>query len=179
MKRPLSPSVASIAMPVASHFPFGSVNASVAIVSPLAMPGRSACFWSSVPTLRIALAASTTDEKYGRAQQHPAHLLEHDAELDEREALAAVLLGDGEPLQTELVAHLLPHRRVVALGGLHQPPDLGLGRLGLEELTHGVAQLLLLLGEGEVHSVSPVGFGSWRAHRRYLTDRSGRQRCPD
>ena len=35
-------SVASIVMPAASHLPFGSVNASVAIVSPLAMPGSSA-----------------------------------------------------------------------------------------------------------------------------------------
>ena len=39
-----------------------------------------------------------------RAQEHAAHLLEHDAELDEREALAAVLLGDVEALEPELVA---------------------------------------------------------------------------
>ena len=58
-------SVASIVMPVTSHFPFGSVNASVAIVSPLAMPGSSASFCASVPAFRIAFAASTTDEKYG------------------------------------------------------------------------------------------------------------------
>ncbi len=56
---------ASSVMPSASHFPFGSVNARVAIVSPLAMPGSSAAFSSSLPAFRIALAASTTVEKYG------------------------------------------------------------------------------------------------------------------
>ena len=52
-------------IPLASHFPDGSVKASVAIVSPAAMPGRSACFCSSVPALRMALAARQTDEKNG------------------------------------------------------------------------------------------------------------------
>ena len=45
--------------------PFGSVKASVAMVSPLAMPGSRDFFWSSVPAFRIASAASTTVEKYG------------------------------------------------------------------------------------------------------------------
>ena len=162
VKRPPSPSVASIVMPVTSHFPFGSVNASVAIVSPLAMPGRSSCFWSSVPDVEDRVRREHDRRVVRRAQQHPAHLLEHDAELDEREALAAELLGDRERLQPELLAHLLPHRRVVALGGLHEPPDLGLRRLGLEELPHRAPQFFLLLGEGEVHCLSPVicGFGS-------------------
>ena len=52
-------------MPLASHFPDGSVKASVAIVSPAAIPGRSACFCSSVPALRMALAARHTVEKNG------------------------------------------------------------------------------------------------------------------
>ena len=59
-----------------------------------------------------------------RAQQHAAHLLEHDAELDEREALAAVLLGDVQALEPELLGHLRPDRGVVALGGLHEPAHL-------------------------------------------------------
>ena len=87
----------------------------------------------------------------GRAEQHPTHLLHHDAELHEREALAAELLGDVKALEAELVGHLAPHRGVVALGGLHEPAHLGGGRLRLEEATDGVAQLLLLVGEGEVH----------------------------
>ena len=52
-------------MPDASHRPFGSVNASAAIVSPDAMPGSSSPCWASVPAFMIASAASTTVEKYG------------------------------------------------------------------------------------------------------------------
>ena len=126
------------------------------------MPGSSAAFCSSVPTFRIAFGGEHDRREVRRAQQDAAHLLEHDAELDEREALAAVLLGDRERLEAELLAHLLPDRGVVALGGLHQPADLGLRRLGLEELPHRAPQFFLLLGEGEVHCLSPVicGFGS-------------------
>jgi hypothetical protein len=62
-RKPLSPGVASMVMPPASHFPAGSVKARVAIVSPEAMPGRRADFCSSVPALRMALAARHTDEK--------------------------------------------------------------------------------------------------------------------
>ncbi len=36
--------VAGVVMPASSHLPDGSVNASVAIVSPDAMPGRSSFF---------------------------------------------------------------------------------------------------------------------------------------
>src|SRR4029079_19634021 len=94
-----------------------------------------------------------------RAEQDPAHLLEHDAELDEGEALAAVLLGDVEALEAELVRNLRPHRGVVALGGLHEPAHLGRGRLRLHELADGVAQLLLLFREGEVHRGSSLWSG--------------------
>ena len=155
-------SVASSVMPAASHLPVGSVNASVAIVSPLAMPGSSADFSSSVPAFRIALAASTAGE-VGGAQQDAAHLLEHDAELDEGEALAAVLLGDGETLEPELLAHLLPDRGVVALGRLHEAAHFRLGRLGLEELPHRAPQLFLLLGKSEVHECSPGSERPFRA----------------
>ena len=125
------------------------------MVSPDAMPGSSSPCCSGVPAFMIASAASTTVEKYGAHEQHAAHLLEHDAELDEREALAAVLLGDVEALEAELVGHLAPHRGVVALGGLHETPHLGRRRLRLEEATDGVAQLVLLVGEGEVHDWGP------------------------
>ena len=56
-----------------------------------------------------------------------------------------------EALQAELFGHLVPHGGVVALVGLHQATDLGLGRLALEELADDAAELFLLLGEGEVH----------------------------
>ena len=90
----------------------------------------------------------------GSAQQRPTHLLEHDAELHPREALAAVGLGDVQALEPQLVGHLRPDRGVVALGRLHQPPHLGLGALGLQELPHGVTQLVLLFGKSEVHGDS-------------------------
>jgi hypothetical protein len=91
----------------------------------------------------------------GGAQQGPAHLLEDDRQLDVRVPLAAVLLGDGQGLQSQLVRHLRPDCRVVAVRGVHQPPDLGLGRLRLEELPGDPAQLFLLFGEGEVHGPAP------------------------
>ena len=138
-------------MPDASHFPFGSVNASVAIVSPLAMPGSSAFFWSSVPAFRIASAASTTVEKYGAhssARPISSSTMPSSTHVNPWPPYSS---GIAQALEPELVGHLRPHRGVVALGGLHQAPDLGLGALGLEELPHGVAQLVLLFGKGEVH----------------------------
>jgi hypothetical protein len=56
---------ASIVMPDASHRPFGSVNASAAMVSPAAMPGSSSPCWASLPAFMMALAANATVEKYG------------------------------------------------------------------------------------------------------------------
>ena len=90
-----------------------------------------------------------------RAEQHASHLLEHDAELDEAEPLPAVGLRDVEALQPELLGHLGPDGGVVAVGRLHEAPDLGLGALGLQELADGVPQLVLLVREREVHAVLP------------------------
>src|SRR5690606_24730608 len=99
----------------------------------------------------------------GGAQQGPAHLLEDDGELHEAEALAAVLLGDDQALEAELVGHLAPDGRVVALLGVHEAAHLGLGRLALEELPGDAAQLFLLFGEGEVHGSPQVSVGRPRA----------------
>src|SRR4029077_18965007 len=66
-------------------------------------------------------------------------------------ARATEILGDDEALEAELLAHLLPDGGVVAVFGLHQAPDLGLGRLLVEEGADGLAELFLLLAEGEVH----------------------------
>ena len=56
-------SVAVASMPDSSHLPLASVKASVAMVSPEAMPGRSAALAASSPECITALAASTTVEK--------------------------------------------------------------------------------------------------------------------
>jgi len=48
-----------------SHPPASSVRATVAMVSPDAMPGRYRSWSSSDPTFMSALAASATVEKYG------------------------------------------------------------------------------------------------------------------
>src|SRR5207248_2384203 len=96
-----------------------------------------------------------------RAQEGAAHLLEDDDELDIGEARAAVLLGDGQALEPELLGHLAPYGRVEALLGLHQPADLRRRRLVLEEAADGAPELLLLFAEGEVHTRVPsVGRGS-------------------
>jgi len=56
---------AASSMPPKSHRPLSSVMASVAIVSPRAMPGRYAFFDSSSPDVKSALAANATEEKNG------------------------------------------------------------------------------------------------------------------
>ena len=57
--------VAVASMPASSHLPFGSVKASVAIVSPDAMPGRCSFLAASSPAWSRVVVASTADEKYG------------------------------------------------------------------------------------------------------------------
>ena len=52
-------------MPLSSHLPLGSVKASVAIVSPEAMPGRCSFLAASSPAWSSVLVASTAEEKYG------------------------------------------------------------------------------------------------------------------
>ncbi|CAB4853111.1 unannotated protein [freshwater metagenome] len=86
------------------------------------------------------------------AQQRAAHLFQHDAELDVRVAGAAVLLGDRETLQAELLASLAPHGSVETVVGLHLLADGGLGALGLEERADGLTQFFLFFGEGKVHA---------------------------
>ena len=147
--------LAVASMPEASHLPFASANASVAIVSPDAMPGRSARCAASSPASSKALTASTTVEKYGRAQQRPAHLLEHDAELDVAEPLPSERLGDDEALEAQLLGHRGPHRGIEAAPRLHLLANGRLGGVGLDEAPDHPAELFLLLGEGE-----------GRAHRR-------------
>ncbi len=49
------------------------------------------------------------------ADQSAAHLFEDDAELDERKALAAILLWDLDSCEAELLSHLVPDSLVVAV----------------------------------------------------------------
>ena len=63
--------VAVMAMPSASLRPSSSEKASVAVVSPEAIAGSSALFCSSVPALRMALAASTVDRKGAHRSPRP------------------------------------------------------------------------------------------------------------
>ena len=86
--------------------PMSSVRASVAMVSPEAMPGRRSFLAPSSPEVSRALAASATVEKYGAHSRARAHLLEHHDQLDVGEAGPAELLGDGQALQAELLGHL-------------------------------------------------------------------------
>src|SRR5437763_873367 len=104
-----------------------------------------------------------------RAQPDAPPPLEHDAELDEREALTAVGFGDVQALEPELLRHLLPHRLVVALGRLHEASYLRRRRLRLHESADGLAELLLLLREREVH-VSPSGSRLTREPEHPLAD---------
>ena len=107
---------------------------------------------ASSPLWMSVLAASTTVEKNGCAQQGAAHLLEHDAELDVGEPRAAVLLRHVESLEAHLLGHLRPDGGVIAVLGLHLLAHGRLGALGVEERAYGAAQLVLFLGEGEVHA---------------------------
>ena len=83
-----------MAMPAASVRPFSSGKARVAVIVPSAMAGQQ--------RLLLLLGAGIQDRggrQHGgreerRAQQVAAHLLQHDAELAEAEALAAIGLGD-------------------------------------------------------------------------------------
>ena len=101
-----------------------------------------------------------------RAQQRPPHLLEHDAQLDVAEPGPAELLGDVHALQAHLLGHLRPHGAVEAVLGLHLLAHRGFRALGVEERAHGPAQLVLLLGEGEVHGGNRAGGIGPRATRR-------------
>ena len=66
-------------------------------------------------------------------QQRATHLFHDHDELDVTKALAAVLFGNDEALQAELLGHLAPDRFVVALLGSHLLTHGLLGGLVLKE----------------------------------------------
>src|SRR4030095_6680159 len=113
---------------------------------------------------RLALAADAADRlgrehrarEERRRQERAPHLLEHDAELEEAEALAADGLGQVDALEPQLRRHLLPEGGVVARGKREHAAQLGRRRLLLEEAPQHGAELLLLVAEGEVQTRSFV-----------------------
>ena len=102
------------------------------------------------------------------AQQHPAHLLQDDAQLDEAEPGTAVGFGYRQAVQAELAGHLRPDRGVVAEIGGHQPADVRLGRGTLEKAPDGIAQFFLVLVEVEVHRRVPLRYHQWATSNRLI-----------
>ena len=70
-------------MPLSSHLPLGSVKASVAIVSPEAMPGQVLLLGGVVAGVEQRAGGEHGGGEVRGAQQGAAHLLEHDGELHE------------------------------------------------------------------------------------------------
>jgi hypothetical protein len=85
--------------------------------------------------------------------ERPAQFLQDDGLLHEREAGAAVLLGDRDADQAELRARLPPHRVVVAALGLHQLPNRRQRRLLDQEPPNRRAQFPLLGALRQPHVV--------------------------
>ena len=113
--------------------------------------GEVRCLRLVVATGQQRVGGQRHRREVRRAQQRCAHLLEDHDQLDVGEAGAAELLWDDECLEAKLLGHLRPHRRVVAVLGGHEGPDLGLRRLLGQEAVDHPAELVLLLVEGEVH----------------------------
>src|ERR1019366_8943536 len=86
-----------------------------------------------------------------RTEERRAHLFKDHVELDRPITLAAVLFGDAEALQGELVRHQFPDVGIVALFGRHQTTYLGLGLLLFQEALDHLAELFLLLAAAKVH----------------------------
>ena len=144
-------SVASTVMPDSSHRPFSSVNARVAIVSPEAIARQQRGLSLAVTAVDERVGGEHHRGEVGGAQQGAAHLLEHDDQLYVAEALSAVLLRDDQALEPELVRHLVPDLGVVARLGGHLLAHRRLRGLVVEEAADELAELLLLVAEGEVH----------------------------
>ena len=94
----------------------------------------------------------------GRAQQGATHLLHDDAQLDHAKPRAAVVLRDVDPGQRELFAELAPGLGIVPLGGVHETPDLGRGRLFVQKAPNRRAELFLLISERELDTAGVFEF---------------------
>ena len=111
----------------------------------------------------IASAASTTVEKYGaHSSTRPisSSTMPSSTNVNPWPPYSSGMWRLCSPSSCAICA---PHRGVVALGGLHEAAHLGRRRLRLQEAAHGVAQLVLLFGEGEVHG---SGSCAWSGRSR-------------
>ena len=99
-----------------------------------------------------------------RGRHRVAQLLEQHRQLDGAEALAAVLLGDRDAGPAELAQ--LPPQRVVVGAAPRRPRARARTASGREQLARGRLDLVLVLGEVEVHAAHPPAAGRARARRR-------------
>ena len=88
--------------------------------------------------------------KEGSAGQSTPHFLHGDQQLDVGVARAAVLLGDDQSRESELLGHLAPGVGVPSSVGRHLLAHDGLAGLVGEERAYCGAQLVVLIGELEV-----------------------------
>src|SRR4030095_10518638 len=95
--------------------------------------------------------------------QRAAHLLEHDGELDGAEPLPAELLRNDQALQTQLLGHAGPDRRIEAALALHLVANGRLRGMRLDEPPDHVAERFLLLGEREDRARRHLGSPSVRS----------------
>src|SRR5262249_55463546 len=98
-----------------------------------------------------------------RAHHRPPHLLQHDPELAEAEALPAISLGNMDRRLAKLLVELTPGLAVEALVGRHQAPHLLGPRGRLERAPQAGAEFVLLPGEAESHDPNPPGREPTRA----------------
>ena len=155
-----------------------SASATVPATAPEATPERNRCCCSGVPTSRTMGANWVTVARSGPGGDGPAQLLDDDGRLEDGQADAAVLLGDGQggPVEGDHGAPQLLGR----LAGLDDGADGVDGTLLFEERADRGTQLFLLSRELELHRTpfpalpvaSPTpcrAAGARRSGRVYLT----------
>ena len=99
-------------------------------------------------------AAEDDGVEEGRRGEVAAHLFDEYGEVEEAEAVAAVLLGEDHP-HPALAGHFLPQLgRIAEVVFLHGPHDL-FGRFLGEKLPRRGLDHLLLFAKTEVHSSPP------------------------
>ena len=91
----------------------------------------------------------------GAGRDRRAQRLDHDHELGEPEAGAAMGFGQVETEPAE-VGHLLPRRGERLLGGVEQRPGLGAGAGALEERVGDAGELQVVLGDRDTHGIPPL-----------------------
>ena len=113
-------------------------------------PGKQSALGVLVGAREQGLRGDQRGQQGGR-RQRAADLLEHDQGLEEGEPGAVVLLGDAEGGGADLLAQRLPERLVVPGVGLGWPSGRRRSPRACQQRPHGRGELLLLLGERELH----------------------------